>query len=357
MKNRSIPYLLTIVLVAAAVFLVFNNRKGTLKRSESEFAVSDTASITKLFFADKKNNMVKLEKTGPGAWRLNDRYVASTDEVNAMLRTLVALDIKSPVAKAARNTVIRMLAAKSVKTEVYQTVYRIDLFDWLRLFPHEKRTKTFYVGDATQNNLGTFMLMEGSNDPFVVNIPGFRGFVATRFSTKELDWRSHGIFNSRLPDIKSISIQYFDRPEYSFKVVNNDNRNFALVTYPGLQAVSSFDTLKVIEYLASYRLINFEGIVNNLEKNQLDSITSSVPAYVITLEKKSGEKQVMKAWRRKAAPGETDLEGNPTEWDRDRMFARIEGTDDLLLIQYFVFDPLLKPLQWFTETGPSKNKL
>jgi hypothetical protein len=357
MKKLRLSYIITLILILAAVLLVMNNRKGTLKKEVSEFAVRDTSIVTKLFFADKRNNTVKLERTAEGNWKLNDKYIASSEEVNMILKTLVSLDVKSPVAKAARNNIIRLMAAKSVKTEVYQKVYRIDLFNTIKLFPHEKLTKTFYVGDATQNNLGTYMLMEGSEDPFIVHIPGFRGFVATRFSAKEADWRSHAIFNSKLPDIRSICIQYTDKPEFSFSITNSNNRNFTLKELKSSKVMTDYDTLKVIEYLGSFRMINFEAILGDMPKSMNDSITVNVPAFTITLEKQSGEKQILKAWRRKAAPGETDLEGNPTEWDRDRMFARIEGTNELVLIQYFVFDPILKPLQWFTEKGIPRESL
>jgi hypothetical protein len=49
-------------------------------------------------------------------------------------------------------------------------------------------------------------------------------------------------------------------------------------------------------------------------------------------------------------------EGNPTEWDRDRMFARIEGTNELVTIQFFVFDEVLKPITWFYKEPAIESK-
>lgn len=356
MKKQRIYLILVLILIALSVVLVLDKKSGTMKKKSNEFAVSDTSNITRLFLADKRNNIVKLDKVS-GGWRLNDKYTANTDLVNLMLKTLISIDVKSPVSKSARNNLIRLMAAKSVKIEIYQNVYRIDLFDKIKLFPHVKKTKTYYVGDATMNNTGTYMIMEGSEDPYIVHIPGFRGFVATRYSAREMDWRDHGIFNSKLPDIKSVSIDYTETPDISFSISNFDNRNFTLTALNGNKPVAAFDTIKVIEYLGSFRKINYESILTDLGKAQYDSITSLPPTFVITLEDKLGKKQVLKAWRRRASAGELDYDGNPTQWDKDRMFARIEGNNELVFIQFFVFDKLLKPLQWFTDFSQQRQGL
>lgn len=357
MKKYRFTILITLILVVVAVLLTLNQNKGTMRNKGNTFAVSDTSNITRLFFADKRNNMVKLDRMADGSWKLNDEFIANQESVNVMLKTLIAIDIKAPVAKAARNNIIRLLAAKSVKTEVYQKVFRINLFDKIRLFPHEKLTKVYYVGDPTQDNIGTYMLMEGSEEPYVVYIPGFRGFVSTRYSAKVADWRDHGLFDLKLPGIKKVSLTYTDTPKYSFSITNDDNRKFTLVSLQDSKAVTNFDTLKVINYLGSFRRINYEVLLTELSKFQYDSITSQPPAFVLSLEDKLGKVQTLKAWRRKAAEGETDLEGNPTVWDRERMFARMEGTQDLVMIQYFVFDQILKPLNWFTDTEQVNTSL
>jgi len=348
-KNFRFAFIILLLLAIGAVFLVINNRKGTMRQESNEFAVSDTSSVTKIFLADKMNNLVKLERVGLGDWKLNNSLSASSEMVNGMLKTLLLVDIKRPVAKSARNNIIRMMASKSVKVEIYQMVYRVNIFGWIKLFPHEKRTKTYFVGDATQDNMGTYMLMEGSEDPYVVYIPGFRGFVATRYSSYETDWRGHGIFNSKLPDIKQVSVQYSDDPQNSFSIVNNDNRNFILTSLADNITVQDFDTIKVIQYLGSFHKINFESFLNDMPKHEFDSIVATPPSVVISLDDKVGKRFVMKAWKRKADKGETDMQGNPVEWDRDRLFAQVEGSRELVAIQYFVFDPILLPLSWFKD--------
>jgi len=102
--------------------------------------VQDTASVTKIFLADKKDRTILVEKIKPGEWELNEEHKARNSAVNQLLETMKNLVPKYPVPEAAHNTIVSQLAAASVKVEVYQTVPRIDIFG-LKLFPHEKCTK------------------------------------------------------------------------------------------------------------------------------------------------------------------------------------------------------------------------
>ena len=211
MKKNKIILIVIGILAIVAIAVIAGNRYSTLEDSESDFAVRDTSTITKIFIADKNVNSVLLERTESG-WIVDEKYATNFRLVEVLLETLHNMKVKSPVSLASRDNVIKRLATIGKKVEIYQMVYRIDLFDKIKLFRHEKLTKVFYVGDATQNSLGTFMLMEGADQPYVVYLPSFRGFLNTRFTPKPDDWKSHVIFNNTLANIKSISLEFGREP-------------------------------------------------------------------------------------------------------------------------------------------------
>lgn len=354
MKKYRNSLILLGILVIIAAFLLTSRSSGTFRKPSNTFAIGDTANVTKFFLADKKNNTVKVERSANGSWVLNDKYEVNPTMVEVMLKTFISIDIKDPVAKSVRNTVIRMMAGKSVKTEIYQKVYRINLFNIIRLFPHEKLTRTYYVGDATMDNNGTFMLMEGSEEPFIVNIPGFRGFVASRYSALETDWRSHSVFRYRVPDIASVSVKFNEKPERSFRITNQNNRQFTLTSLLGDNNVEMFDTIRVVEYLSMYKNLNYERVLDDMTKTKRDSILSSVPTNEILLVDKSGKQHTLRTWKRKADIGQLDLEGNQAEYDLERMYGMVDNSDYFVSIQYFVFNDVLVPLQFFTHTNSGK---
>lgn len=348
-KNRK-AVIITAFMAIIAALLIINHSNSTLRGKDTNFAVSDTSNITRIFLADKDNNTCNLHRETNGAWLLNGKYPVMNETKDGMLKTLFNITVKMPVAKAARNTVIKLLAAKSVKIEIYQQVYRINLFDKIKLFPHEKCTRTYYVGDATMDNRGTFMLMEGSENPCIVYIPSFRGFVSARYSALEKDWRDRNVFALKLPDIKSVEVQYSENPAWSFQLTNNNSRNFVLASVTGAQ-LANYDTLKVIQYLGSFRNISFEAFIDD-NKAFYDSIAATVPAITVSVTDVKGVKKTVKLWHKKSPYKTVDLFENPMEMDPDRMFALVNEGKDLVLVQSYTFDKILKKLPWFaSESG------
>ena len=207
-KNNRITIIIAALLVVIAGVLIWNNRYlSTLQGEASDFQVWDTASVTKIYLADRRENESLLERQEDG-WTLNGIYKAHPKQVNYLLTTLYKIRIKMPVSVASHDNIVKQLASQSTKVEIYQIVPRVNLFDKIKLFYHEKRTKVFYVGDATMDSSGTFMLKEGADKAYIVYIPSFRGFISTRFTANPDDWRDHTIFHEKLADIQSVEIDF-----------------------------------------------------------------------------------------------------------------------------------------------------
>lgn len=346
-KKNWIILIATALLLVIAAGLFYSQKDSTLDRKENAFGIPDTASITRIYLADKNDNQVLLSEVQPGEWQLNDSLPARIEGVNKLLETLHDLAIERPVSNAAHNSVVSRLASRSVKVEVYQKRYRINLFDKIKLFPFEKNTKTFFVGGETQDKLGTFMLMEGAERPYIVGIPGFRGFVSTRFTALFRDWRSHIVFHSDIKEIKELTVKYDEKPEDSFRIEVEDNRRFRLFDVHKDKYLNRFDTVKVIEYLTAYSDLRYEKWLNHLPKQRIDSLTQGEPFYYIKLEEKDGDSQGVKAYRKKTTK-KTDMDGKPLTFDPDRMYATINDGNDFVMIQFFAFDKVLKPIGYFT---------
>jgi hypothetical protein len=346
-KNRNI-LIIALILAIVAVILLFNRSKKTLSPDISEFSVTDTASVSRIFMADKSDNTVLLERNAEGKWTLNGKYDAHVENLNTFLQTICNLQVREPVARAAHNNVIKLLSAKSVKVEIYQNSHRIRLGQY-RFLPYEKLAKTYYIGDATMDNVGTYALMEGANTPIVLYMPGLRGYVATRFSILESDWRVHTIFNKKLPEIKEIEVEFLERPEESFRLVNNNDQSLSLFRLTDNQQINQFDTLQLMSFVNVFRNIRYELLLNDMEAVKKDSIIGSLPLHRITLELKDGTKQTAKTFGRKLPVPEIDVfDGSTVTHDRDRMYALINNDQDFVMVQYFVFDKILLPLSFFT---------
>lgn len=348
-KNRK-SLILAIILAPAAIWFLMQNDNSTLNDSVSDFAITDTAAVTKIFIADKRTNSVLLERVSDG-WLLDGKHSTNTQVVDFLLGTMHRIRVKSPIPKVARDNVIKRMASIGIKVEIYQKAYRIDIFDKYRFFPYEKLSKVYYVGDVTPNNLGTYMLMEDAPDPYITHIPGFRGFLTPRFSPKPDDWKSHRVFKHTLSDIKSVSLEFTEKPEESFRVdITSADGSYNLVKLIDNNNVSRYDTLRLLNFLTSFNDLRYETRLNNLMSAvRIDSIIQTPALYEITLVDENNDTTYVKAFKKGAFPEEIRDEEyfKFVTDDSDRFYALINDGEDFVLMQFYVFDKVLYPLSYY----------
>ena len=296
MKKNSLALIIIIVLLALAAFLIWGNKNTTYKKGVNDFAVEDTATVTRVFLADKKNNSILLSRQPDGSWQLNDKYLAGQSGIDLLLETMKNLIPRYPVPLKAHDNIIAQMASRSIKVEVYQMVYRIHLGDNIKWLPHEKLTKTYYLGDATADNMGNFMLMEGADRAFVVHLLGLRGYVGPRYSTLEPDWRDHTVFKIKLADIQKVQMEMPATPENSYEIINQDDE-LVLIRSIDQQQMPGYDTLKMLNFLTAFSDIRYESLLEGLtDPARQDSIINSIPMNIITIVDKDGKSTSIKTF-------------------------------------------------------------
>lgn len=361
MKNNKLTIIIAAVLVVIAGVLIWNNRYlSTVRGEDADFMVWDTATVTKFYLADRNDHESLLERQPNGSWMLNKTYKAHSKQVQQFLTTLYKVRIKMPVSVASHDNIVKQLAANSTKVEVYQTVPRINLFNRIKLFYHEARTKVFYVGDATKDSSGTFMLKEGADKAYIVYIPGFRGFITTRFTALPDDWRDHTVFSANMADIQSVCVEFNRQPEQSFKVENTGRHQYTMTRLTDNTPIA-FDTLKVINLLSSFGDLRFEALLNNIiPQKRFDSIVQSPYLHRVTLTEKDGTVTQMTTFEKFVnntaileIEGRVDEFGNPLDpIDHNRIYGLINDGKDLTLVQYYVFDKVLNPADYYIAGHP-----
>ena len=348
MKKNRLAIIITIVLIIIAVVLLWNNRYLTTLRGDAyDFTVRDTASVTRLFFADKSGNQVVLNRTEEG-WRVNDKYDAQPVMVNNMLYTLDKLRIKMPVSLASHDNVITRMAGTNVKVEVYQIVPRINLFNKIQLFPHEKCTKVFYIGDITQDNNGTYVLKEGSDKAYIVHLHGFRGFISSRFSAKLEDWRDHKVFSNDIDDIASVKLEVNNNPENSYVLNTKGDYSYEMLRLSDGSHID-IDTIKVLSLLTLFKDARFEAFLSDISEQRRDSIINSPYIERLTVTTVDGQESAVRTYSMKINAEALGYDENDWDEDPDHKYAYLEGDDELVMIQDFAFGKILNPAQYYEK--------
>lgn len=351
--------LAAIVAATGLAALAVTLARGRSATFEQDFDIENTEAVTKLFLADKFNNSCTLTRTfdaaGDTIWMVDGKWEASRPLVDRALEILHDMRIREQVNKAAIPNVLKNMAAKSIKIEVYQRAHRIDWFGGrLRLFPREKLASTYYLGSETQDMLGSYMLREGDRAPYVIHIPQFRGFIApASFATDPLLWRSHRIVNLPVQKIARIELAIGDAPQESF-AVERQGDGFQLLLLNPPKVANGFDTARVAQLLSSFTNLNFDEYAKVVPKAELDTTFSRPPRTVLTITDVDGRTRQLKTYIKYRNPD--DILAMPDTnmykvFDPNRLYAVLDDKDTVL-IQYFVFDNILQPASFFL----GKNK-
>lgn len=334
MKKNLIGGLIVLLLAVAAFLLYKSNSNSTIKEELKDFAIKDTASITKIFLADKNNNKSLLVKQSNGKWQLNGKYEARPDAIKTLLETIKEVTVKAPVGKASFNTIIKQLASTGRKIEIYAG---------------EDLLKTYYVGDPTDDNLGTYMMIENSSRPFICWISGFNGYLTSRYIVQEEEWKSKIFANYRLNEISSVKIDYFREPQNSFELLNK-NKLFSIKKVVDNTNLENLDTLLVAEYLMGFQKIGYSAHLDFIKQEKKDSILRNQPLIKLEITTNLGKKIKVTGYPKKAPEGNVDYNGKPFQFDPDVMYAYFgDDKTDWYTLQFYAMDKILKPVSYFEK--------
>lgn len=330
--NKSTKILLIVVaLLAAVYFLFFRSPWSTLKTELKDFAIKDTAAITKFFMADKRGNSVTVAKNENGIWMVNNTAEADMGKVNLMLATMHDVTVRNPIPEAAFNTVIANMATDGVKAEFYEG---------------DDCVKTVYVGSSTPDQTGTFMMIDGSSTPFVTHIQGFVGYLTPRFVPFAMKWKARKVFDTPLDHVAAIKITYPQQPGQSFEL-----KSTPLQLFNGNgQSMNIADEKFARFYLSGFQNLYYEGYDESLSGAKADSIKQLTPFCIIELTRTNGDKTRLQVTP-KGVDGHTksqyDSEGMMMTSDTEKYYAFINDEKEVVYIQHYNFGRLFKTLNDF----------
>ena len=319
---------LIVLLVFAAIYY-FSNSKGTLNLKTSSFSIQNPEDITEIKIISGNNEILLSKKSN--LWELNNEYRARTKNVIEFLRVLNSIDVYSPVSKTEKEQVASILKADGVIVEV---------------FKNKRVAKRFYVSKPSMNKEKTYMMMTRSDQPYIVRIPLFKGNLADLFTVNENLWRDRTLFDYQPQNIKEITVSYSENPEKSFLSTNYGDGTFSLKETNSDSYIESFDVEKLSRYFTYFQNIWFESIATDLKQLETSSVKNSLPFVTIEVEDIKGQVNKLRIYKKTAA-NEFDEFGKKIEFDFNRAYALLNENNEILIIQYYICDPILKEIDYF----------
>lgn len=331
--NRPIKIFLLLIILATLIYWAMSSKLwSNIKSDGTDFAVADTASVTKLFLANKRGQQVTLEKNEAGVWMVNQEIVADIQKINLIKATLHDLKVRNPLSESEFNTVVARLASDAVKTEVYAG---------------KKLIKTLYIGQATADGTGTFMMLENASTPYVIHIPGFIGYLSPRFSANPIKWKDKKIFNFKAEEIHSIQVNYPANPALSFKVSNGTVPE--VMDFNGKQVKSDLNFVKY--YLASFHPLSIEAYDEDIPQAQVDSIRNTTAFCIVTVLTNKNISRKLTVHLKgidKRTKERYNEEGKELDYDYDKYFGFVDDEKEVVYVQQYNFGRVFKTIHDFS---------
>lgn len=302
-------YIGIVFLLITIIILIQRDSKSSISE-DNKFHIEDTSLITKVFLADRNGNTITLTKED-NAWIVNDKFPVRKDAIKTLLSTANKIRIKKPISKSAFENIVKHLATSSIYVEFFQ---------------EDRMVKSYFIGSNTPDHLGSYMLLKGHKEPFVVHIPSFNGFLSPRYGIQGntldvIKWRSNTVFNKSFENINYIKYTDYLNQENSYVLETNP-----IVLINSQKKSIGFNNKKILNLLNNFENLNCETFKKDKYKFNLENQLEELIVNSDTLRTYKISKSAIKT-----------KEDNFTV---KRKYATLNN-GELMLIQDYVFNKVL----------------
>ncbi len=246
--------------------------------ADRAFNVEDPETIHQIKISRRTRKPVLLEKKD-GIWYVGEKR-ANQHMVNNMLQVIRLARIKFIPPNQAVKNIIR---------EVNQVGIQIDLYD-----KSAELFKSFFVGGNTHDEEGTYFLMQGSIQPYVMERPFVKGGLRDIFLHEEFELWDLYYMLEKGENIKSITVDYPKDKKNAFHVERVGDKEFSLEpVYPTTVKIPRKLNNNTIEaYFSEFEKLSSEAYEN--DNPRLEEIKAAIPFAIFTITLNDGTEKVLK---------------------------------------------------------------
>ncbi|MCS6904410.1 MAG: DUF4340 domain-containing protein [Bacteroidia bacterium] len=242
------------------------NKQTTFDEKETQFAIKDTAAITKIVLTEYLKNaptkyQIVLQREGK-IWRLNEKYIANQAKVNTLLETMYLVQVKEMVGEKAQKNIIRYIADNHIRVEV---------------FLENGKRHIYFVGGNTPSGSGTMMMLDGAQSPYITEVAGFQGYLTPRYLPRLNEWRENLLFFAPPSFITEIKVTNSTSPDSTFRLIKINGK------WQGEKG-ERCDTIALEYYLQEFKHKVFgSAFISEQYPGKRDSLLKTLPKYTIQI--------------------------------------------------------------------------
>ncbi len=260
-KSKNIALLVILgVLVLTSLILGFTKTSGiNTMENKGIFTLQDTAAVDGISIK-AKNLEIELTKTN-GKWMLNDTYVAEQNIVRVLLSIAHDVQVTRKVAKT---------QAGEVADYIQKNGHAIEISS------HGK-TMLSFLASGNETKTVSYMMDPETNEPMIVNIPGYESYVAGIFEIPTNDWRDRTILSTNWRSLKELKIDYAEYPQYNLDIKFEFN-------FLQVEGVANLDTTKMMAYIDEFAAFQVDRFLDKGQNDKYDSLLQTPKTVTMSID-------------------------------------------------------------------------
>ena len=256
-KNYKLLILLILLATASLTLTLTSGVKSRSNYRVDLFSFPDTAQILSIKISG--NQEVVLKKSAGVAWKVNDLYGVNSNLRTVLLAVLSQVKVRRPVSQIQRVEIANNL----------ENALRV-------LVETEAGLLDFYAGGNAARTQAYFMLSD-DDQPYIVEIPGYRNYLSGIFELTEMQWRDRTLFNTNWRSLQSLKVTYPDGGSGNALNIYFEDQFFKI------HGVAAMDTTRLMEYLSAYELFEANEFIPAGFRPRYDSLAQTGPLAIIEL--------------------------------------------------------------------------
>ncbi|HTH54706.1 MAG TPA: DUF4340 domain-containing protein [Cyclobacteriaceae bacterium] len=237
---------------------VFNSVKNNPSVDKGIFQIENLDKVDRVVL-QSKNEKTDLSFNGT-KWMVNGSHEADRQMIKVLFAALKQIEAKRAVASAIQDSVQKEINTTGIKVSCYEG---------------EVLAKEFWSKGNAQNSETYFQLTDGV--PFLVNIPGYRVYVASVFEVPTNDWRDKTVFNFNWQNIRTVEVKFPKNEKQNFRA-SFQNKIFSI------ENMKETDTTKLAAFMDALIQLRAERILTAEQSRPYDSLLATNPFQEITVQ-------------------------------------------------------------------------
>ncbi len=281
-------WLLAIVLILGGLYFFLQPASSTAAKgshlvAERQFKIADASTVSRIFLADRTGQQTTLSRQGSEDWLVDEKYPANENAIKNLLDLVTRIDMQHIPAKAATPNIITNLATEGILVQLFNR--------------QGEQLKGYYIGGSTPDERGTYAIMEGAEQPYVVHLPGWVGNLRFRLNFFGDHWRSKQIFQEEISQIELVSVEYPTQRNRSFILQRQGEGYQVAPFYETEQPKRTVPRERAERYLYSYEKL-FVSSFENQAAEEKAGLLQNLPFATIRLVLTNGSEKIVKAYPR-----------------------------------------------------------